>query len=356
MKKFLIVKTSSLGDVIHTFPCLSYLRFKYPNARIDWVVEKTFAELLLAHPQVDKVHCIDSKTWRKSLFSAPSWKEMLHFCQSLREISYDAVFDLQGNIKSGAITACADALTKVGFGWKTVHEKPNLLFTRQRYNYPKGLNIREDNLFLLKGYFNDTAENKFNDKLLLNITEEQYRVVQGFTREMESRGGLKIMICPGSAWPNKQLTPEAWVDFLQRLQTTYACCYAFIWGSAQELELCQRLHAQFPCSTLFPKLSLPVLQNLMDRMDWVIAMDSLPLHLAGTTTVKTWSVFGASLGSKYQPQGEHHFSLQGICPYGRSFEKRCPILRSCPTGACIHHFTGSDLFESFKHLVLHKKI
>jgi heptosyltransferase-1 len=86
----------------------------------------------------------------------------------------------------------------------------------------------------------------------------------------------------------------------------------------------------------------------MDSVDLVVAMDSLPLHLAGTTKVKTFSVFGASLASKFKPAGKKHLTLQGHCPYGRVFEKRCPILRTCPTGACIRSLTGKAVFNAFK--------
>jgi heptosyltransferase-1 len=72
--KILLIKTSSLGDIIHAFPTLSFLRQKFPDAKIDWVVEKPFAELVKAHPFVNDVLTVDTKGWRKNLISKETWK------------------------------------------------------------------------------------------------------------------------------------------------------------------------------------------------------------------------------------------------------------------------------------------
>lgn len=105
--------------------------------------------------------------------------------------------------------------------------------------------------------------------------------------------------------------------------------------------------AFFKNSDVVDRLSLPALQNLMAHVDLVITMDSLPLHLAGTTMIPTYSFFGASSANKYKPLGKQSGTYQGICPYDRQFEKRCPILRTCKTGACIKNLEGSQLFEEF---------
>ena len=84
----------------------------------------------------------------------------------------------------------------------------------------------------------------------------------------------------------------------------------------------------------------------MAEMDLVLAVDSLTLHLAGTTSTKTFSVFGPS-AAEYQPEGERHQTYQGKCPYGRLFEKRCPVLRTCSTGACTRGIEGKQLFLNF---------
>lgn len=347
MKKILIVKTSSLGDIIHAYPVLGYLRAKYPLAKIDWVVERQNAELVQAHPSVDQVICIATKEWRRGIFKTENMKAISAFRQQLRENSYDVVFDLQGNVKSGLVVMQACGASKVGFGRKTVPEWPNLLFTNRRYNPEPGKNIRTDYLSIVKMFFGDSSQHE-SYPTPLKISESQRATIEAILQSAVLQNGPKIMVCPGSAWKNKQATPEALTVFLSEVQNTLGCSFLFLWGSAEEKLLAGQLHDKFSdCSQVIDRISLPAVQNLMAACDLVIAMDSLPLHLAGTTSTPSFSVFGPSSALKYKPVGEKHFAFQGTCPYGKQFEKRCPILRTCPTGACIRSLGGNELFAEF---------
>jgi heptosyltransferase I len=342
MKKFLIVKTSSLGDIIHAFPVVNYLKNKFPDAQIDWVVEEHFSELVKAHPHINQVFCINTHAWRKFNF-----KGILTFRNSLRKNSYDAIFDLQGNTKSGFCTLQGKSPIKVGFAKESIHEWPNLLFTNRKYNPQKGLNVREENLFLVQSFFNE--KHIYNDSAItLKISQEQSAHIDSILANEVIQSRSKVMICPGSAWPNKRMTEESLASLLQQMQKEMQCGFMFIWGSPGERAVSLRLQQQFPRnSILVERLPLSTLQNLMSRIDWVVAMDSLPLHLAGTTKTSTLSIFGASSANKYRPIGSQHHTFQGACPYGRIFERRCPILRTCPTGACIRNLNGTEVFDAF---------
>src|SRR6187402_1475471 len=108
--KLLIIKTSSLGDIVQareSLPCL-------PPADVDWVVEKPFSELV--EGRVHKVLTTETKKWRKNPFK---WfSEIRAFIRELRKTRYDVIVDLQGNFKSSLILAFARGVKKVGFGLK----------------------------------------------------------------------------------------------------------------------------------------------------------------------------------------------------------------------------------------------
>lgn len=346
--KCLIIKTSSLGDIIQTFPVLEFLKAKFPNAQIDWIVEESCAGLIKSHPLVNKTICINSHLWRKGLLDKTNWQSMRAVRKQIREEMYDYVFDLQSNMKSSLLTFIARGKNKVGFGFSTAHEWPSAFFTNQRYNPPEAVNIRDDYLYIVQSCFNDSTSFE-GEGIQLRITSEQEKVVQNILKVSELQLPRKVMVCPGSAWRNKQLTEEALIRFLKLLQRDLQCGFLFVWGSQEENTLAQRLQQQFPeNSTVVARLPLPVLQNLMGRLDLVVTMDSLPLHLAGTTGTGTFSVFGSSLASKFKPKGPQHHAMQGACPYGKSFPKRCAILRTCKTGACIRSLTGDDVYNSWK--------
>lgn len=139
--RILIVKMSSLGDIIHTLPILNYLHFHFPQAKIDWVVEKRFSELLQSQPLIAKVIEIPLKEKGGSLLSS---------IRNLRKEKYTHLFDFQGNIKSGVFTFLARSKVKVGFSFSSVREWPNILVTDTRFACKEQENIRMKSLSLLQ--------------------------------------------------------------------------------------------------------------------------------------------------------------------------------------------------------------
>lgn len=330
--KILIVKMSALGDIIHLFPTVEFLKQQMPEATIDWVVEASFADLLETHPLVDRLVKIDTKRWRKAPLKGETWKASVQFKRELQNSHYDLLFDFQGNCKSAIVTALAKADRKVGFSRAALPEWPNLLATNERYLPPRGKNIRSDYFFLAKSACQALDVKMPLGTVELQMSSKQKKEVENLLLTPVLQGKQKVLVCPGAAWKNKQLELE---DLSQLLKKLGESAFLFAWGSDEELAVAQRLQKRFPDSIVIPKLPLPLLQGVMAEVDLVVAMDSLPLHLAGTTKTPTYSFFGPSNAEKYRPLGSHHFSIQGSCPYGITFEKRCPRLRSCPTGACL---------------------
>lgn len=347
--RILIVKMSSLGDIIHAFPVISYFKERFSHCEIDWVVERSFAELVRGHPEIAKVLTVKTKEWRKALCKAKTWQEIGRLRKELQAQDYDLVLDLQGNCKSAAITYLAKSRCKVGFGRSSVSEFPNLLVTHQRYNPPSGRNIREDYLFLAaRAIHSQESAESLSKAVNLNLSEMDKEQLQPVLQGFKEIPQLKVMICAGSYWPNKQMTHEGLKKFIQSFLDKIDAHFFFVWGTLLEKAFAESLVEMMPeNSSLLNRVSLSQLQNLMTHMDLIVTMDSLPLHLAGTTKTPTYSIFGASSAQKYQPMGATQGSFQGTCPYGRMFEKRCPILRSCSTGACIRELDGKKVFDHF---------
>lgn len=346
--RILIVKMSSLGDIIHAFPVLQYLKEYKPQCIVDWAVEQPFAELVRAHPLVNRAILVQTKKWRSQFLKGEILREMIRFRRELRQVEYDLVLDLQGNVKSGLVTASARSSLKVGFGYRCVPEWPNLLATDKKYHLPSGQNIREDYLFLAQSAMGDLTRNAVQSGIQLHLSPQEKSQLQPILENLKGYQGLKILVCAGSNWVNKQLSKETLQSFLECLSKQFNVHFLLIWGNGVEKAVAEELAVSLPHhSSIINRLSLPVLQNLMAQVDLVLAMDSLPLHLAATTSTPTYSIFGASSAQKYRPLGERHQAFQGSCPYAKTFEKRCDILRTCKTGACIKQLKGEQLFDHF---------
>lgn len=333
--RFLIVKTSSLGDIVQSFEFLEYLKQKYPDSIVDWVVEKRWCEIIKSHPLVDRI--IEIQTPPKNFsVSKQSMKQ-------LRLYSYDVAFDIQGNSKSGIVLFFSRAKEKVGF--KKVTEWMNLLFTSKKISIPDGMDIRQDYLHVLKKYFEDDSTQLYTNFSLLNITEEEKIFIDSTLNFAKDK--KKIIVAPGSRWNNKCLDRGHLLAFLRSFNEP--TLFIFTHGSEDELRDCNYLNEHLKNqSIILERCSLPCLQNLMSRVDLVISVDSLPLHLAATTKVKTLSFFGPSSSQKYAPNGPNHISFQGSCPYAVSFTKRCPKLRTCETGDCIKNLRPLELVKKDK--------
>lgn len=347
MKSILIVKTSAIGDLVHTFPVLEYLRKRFPDAQIDWVVERGGHSLVAAHPLIDEALCIDTKRWRGSLHKKETRQEVRAFFQKLGSKEYDLLIDLQGNCKSGLITWKARAKTKVGFGFKSVAEKPNCLVTNVRYNPSPALSVRARNLNLVQSHMQD-QESFSSSGTVLKITDEEKRRLEAWVKRAKQSRARSLMVSFGSKWPNKQLKEEHLKELLQRINGNLRPFFFFISGNAEEKKVADAFASLFPEASLsIDKLSLPLWQALMSETSGVLAVDSAALHLCGTTSTPSFSVFGPSSSFYYKPDGERHVAIQGSCPYGRTFAKRCPILRSCKTASCIRDLEVDALFTPF---------
>lgn len=345
----LIVKTSSLGDIVQTFHVLDELSQTMPTVAIDWVVEASLASIVAAHPLVRHVIPVHWKEWKKGWNQVAAWRQMGADIRALRRVEYDLIFDLQGNTKSACLTGLALGKTKIGLGRKSVREWPNLLATKVRFEVAKELNIRLQHVDLLRQFFHKPRSVPFMPTpVRFKIAPSEEEKIEAILSDPILQKPLRVMVCPGSKWSNKQLSTETLIAFLSKIQTRLKASFLLMWGDLGEQALCAAIEAHFPShATVIDKLPLPTWQRLMDEMDLVIAVDSSALHLCGTTSVPSFSLFGPTNHQIFKPVGARHFAFQGSCPYGRTFQKQCPLLRSCETGACIRGVAADPLFDAF---------
>lgn len=321
--RILIVKLSSLGDIVQSFGALEAIRARLPNAKIDWVVAASFQELIKAHPLIDEAIVIDPSSWRS----------LLRSIHTLRKKKYHLLFDLQGNSKSAFFTFLACAKEKVGFSWKTAREWPNVLATNLRFTIEKNQNIVSFYQELISSYFQDEKKIVSQGVELKVEEKEKKRIETLFLHEKRK----KILICLGSRWKSKKAPFATWQSLLKKiLMKDPDSCFYFAWGTLEEKEECKALCDFFPKnSILLEKYSLPGLQYLMTKVDLMIGVDSIALHLCATTKTPTLALFGPTHPKVFAPLGKKHQFLLGRCPYGMVFDKQCPKLRGCLKPRCL---------------------
>lgn len=150
--RILLVKTSSLGDVIHNLPVVSDLKRSLPEAEIHWCVEENFAAIPGLHPGVAKVIPVAVRRWRKRLFSSRTWQEIRAFRKSLRAEDYDLVLDTQGLVKSALVARQARGPV-AGYAPEAAREPLASRFYHHVYAIPRAAHAVERNRWLAAAAF-----------------------------------------------------------------------------------------------------------------------------------------------------------------------------------------------------------
>lgn len=280
MKKILLVKTSSLGDVVHTLPVASDIRTALPGAEIDWVVEESFAAIPRLHPAVTRVIPVAMRRWRKALWRRQVWDEMRAFLRELRRDGYDAVIDSQGLLKSALITRAARG-QRYGLDWASARE-PLAVFYDRTFSVPWTLHAVERNRSLAAralGY------------ALLPAPDYGIRAVrQTFPWLKPER--YAVLLHAASA-VNKLWSEDNWIAIGTQLAQHGVHC-VLPWGNAPERARSERLAARLPLTLVPPAVLLADAAALLAGAQAVVGVDTGLTHLAAALGSPTVGVYCAT--------------------------------------------------------------
>lgn len=162
----LIVKLSSMGDIIHTLPALSDAKKYIPNIQFDWVIEENFSEIPSWHPTVYNIFPIALRRWKNDWFNKKYKKERKIFFKKLKLNTYDAIIDAQGLLKSAIITKFANGITH-GMNWYSAKEPYSSFFYNKKHFVNKKQHAIERIRELFSKILNYKKPNLFGNSLIL---------------------------------------------------------------------------------------------------------------------------------------------------------------------------------------------
>ena len=148
--RFLIIRLSSIGDIIHALPAVSALGKTFPEAEIDWVIENRYSNLLEGNPYVHRLVVLDTLGWRKSTAPFAALEQMAWSIAALRESAYDAVIDFQGLYKSAIIARLSRSQRRLGFADHWLREPAAGVFYNERVSARGRRHVIEMNLSLVE--------------------------------------------------------------------------------------------------------------------------------------------------------------------------------------------------------------
>lgn len=278
--KIVLIKTSSLGDVLHNLPVVTDICKHLPDAHIDWVVEESFAALPSLHPKVQRVIQVAVRRWRKSLWV--SRDEIKSVCRELRAQQYDLALDTQGLLKSALITRCITNL-RVGMDWKSAREPIASLFYNRTFPIPKNLHAVERNrqlAGLALGY--------------VPVGAPDYGI-QAPVAELPwfTRTSPYIVLLHATSRDDKLWEDTKWVA-LGKLLAQQGKQLVLPWGSEKEKIRSERLTASIPNAICPPRLNLVEAAALLGHAEAVIGVDTGLSHLAAALNVPTIGIYTAT--------------------------------------------------------------
>lgn len=267
----LIIKTTSLGDLVHLLPALSDAAASIPGLRVDWLVEESFAAVPAWHPAVDQVIPIAIRRWRKHLAQRDTWRELAQARQRIQARRYDAVIDAQGLIKS-ALFAVQALGTRWGYDRTSIREPLACLAYQHRATVSWSLHAIERNRRLLSAALGYRWE-------ALPLNYGLRGLAQRVAAPAVDLPPRYVVGLHGTSRPDKEWDESQWVALGLGL-AHQGVSLVLPWGNAREHERAQRMGQQVPGSVVLPKLGLDALAYILDRATAVVGVDTGLMHIA----------------------------------------------------------------------------
>ena len=294
--RILLVKMSSMGDIFHTFPAISDIKKKFPDAEIDWVVEDSFKEIVAWHPGVNKVIPVQLRLWAKER-NKKHWQNFKRWRQALRTQNYDYIIDAQGLLKSAAIAKCAKGQGVDGYDKHSAREPITHWFYKRRHSIDKDQHAVQRTRQLVGKALGYTPAKKLN-----------FGINQNFTHIEENPRKLVFII--GTSWVTKLWSTTEW-QALGKIAIDAGYSIEIIWGSQEEQTIADNIISTCPQATRpEQRLSITRIAEKLVEAVGVVGLDTGFSHLAGALETPTIALYGATSPVKVGLIGEHTRNLQ----------------------------------------------
>jgi heptosyltransferase-1 len=281
MPRILLVRLSSMGDIIHNLPAVSDLIAHMPNARLDWVVEEGFAELPRLHPAIDRVIPIAMRRWRRSLLKADTRREIGELRRTLHDTHYDLVLDSQCLIKS-AIVARAAGAPVYGMDWPSSREHLASLFYWRRFSAPWSLHAVERYRTLSAQALGYAKEGPVNYGLTPPALTQKWRPSAPYA-----------VLLTATSRDDKLWPEEDWIALGQML---YADGLSVVlpWGSDKERARAERIADILPNATVAPRMTLTEAARLLADAQVAVGVDTGLAHMAAAVGTPIVAIYTAT--------------------------------------------------------------
>jgi lipopolysaccharide heptosyltransferase II len=333
-RHILLIKPSSLGDIVHAMPTCAAIRRAYPKARLTWLVKREWAGLVERIDGVDRVWPVES-----------TLKGWLSQVPLLRAERFDLVVDLQGLFRSAAIGWLSGSPLLVGFA--NGREGSPWLYSR-RVPVPQ-LEMRAVDRYLLVA--------KAVGAVGSGAPEFRFRIPQADHDEVDrllSRSGVTpgtswVAMNVSARWPTKRWPAASFAEVADRLQQEGCGAVVMIGGPDERADVAAVSGMmKTPAINLAGSTTVGLLPALLSKASLLITNDSGPMHIAAAAGTPVVALFGPTSAVLTGPYGAGHRVLTGQVPCSPCFSRVC---RHSPEMECLHLIKPNNVAEAARHVL-----
>ncbi|HAK88692.1 MAG TPA: lipopolysaccharide heptosyltransferase II [Nitrospiraceae bacterium] len=311
-EKILVIKPSSLGDVVHSLPFLQAIKDGFPDAEIHWVIAKGLEGLLEDHPMVKKLKIINKDRWKDLKKIKDTASELAGISKELRHEAYDIAIDLQGLLRSGLLTYATGAPVRIGF--KEAREGGSLFYTH-KIRGGRDIHAVDRYLKIAAALGCKTEDIRFPMPLI----KESDKV-----RRLKESAGDYAVIVPGARWETKKWSPEKFGRLAAMLDIK-----SIIIGSASDIEISEHIEAASKGKALSTAgdTDIKELISIIRGARYVVTNDSGPMHIAAALRIPVIAIFGPTNPERTGPYGNNHIIIRPDIPCAPCYKKKCKTMR-----------------------------
>ncbi len=325
--KILLVKLSSIGDVVHSLPIVKALRAHYPTARITWVVKPFCREIVEGNPYLDEVLIFERGKRGDWKHAAGALRDFQRLIREIRARKFDLVVDLQGLFYTGLITYLTGSPLRLGFA--NAREFSHLFYNR-KVKVPSVNLHAVDRYMLMAKELGIVADSQ---DFTIRISDQDRRFVSEFLKNENTGSGADgplIAMNPSARWVTKQWNVEKFAELADALCDQWGARIVLI-GSHEDVVLVDQVRSMMRNKAIGAagKTNLKQLVALLEVTDLLITNDTGPMHIASSVRTPTVAVFGPTDPRRTGPYGAGHMVIDKHVFCSPCFRKRCPNEMLC---------------------------
>ena len=341
-KRVLLVKLTSMGDLIHALPAITDATTQIPDLTLDWVIDESFSEVATWHPGVNTLIKSAHRRWRKNLWQVIKNGEIKAFFKALRRSEYDVVIDGQTNIKSAIVTTLTKG-PKHGLNRQSAREKGAEIAYRFKHDISKKHHAVERLRALFAaslGYEKPNTDADFGIDYKKLSKPKHIDIPLHY-----------VFFTHNASWDSK-LWPESYWCELTKLATKAGLTVVLPAGNAEEMARSKRICGDNPRAIALPRLSLSETAAIIQGAKAAVGVDTGLGHLTAALKVPAVNLYGSTSSSLIGALGNNQVNLQAPYDCAPCYKRNCQFAKTHPiTPRCFEQYTPELVWHKLQKLM-----